>query len=385
IVGKFFYPFGITVAVAVLVSLFVSFTLDPMLSAVWRDRVLHGVHAGRSTILSASLVGGMTNAEIAQFRVYSEQFGTIFHRATTNPSGIAASVPLDRDTLLRVGIELSRAVTERSVRGAMPQSSAMLEFVLPFVAVSLVVAIAFTMWRAERLARARTRFAASVSHELRTPLTHILLNAETLHYGRERDAEDREATAGVIAREARRLVYLVENVLQFSKAEHDVLRLRSRPVRVDLVVTDLADRWIALVESAGASLEVAAHEAVWADADPDALQLVLTNLVDNALHHAPRSAIRVLVERDAQYANITVDDDGPGIPDAERNALLEPFKRSARAQVTHPTGAGIGLAVVVQLMNAMNGSMEMSSSPSNGLRVALRLPLARAASTEPAT
>ncbi len=348
----------------------------------WRERILHNLHAERSSILSSSLVGGVQNKDIARFRVYNREHGTVFERPTSARSGIEASVPLDRDSILFVGIELSQAVTERIVRGAMPRASLALEVALPFFAVLLVLAIALTMLRAERLANARTRFAASVSHELRTPLTHILLNAETLHYGRERDATDREVTAGIIAREARRLVYLVENVLHFAKAEHEVVHVRPRPVRIDLLVSELADNWCALVEDAGATLDVAAHEAVWALADPAGLQLVLTNLLDNALHHAPGSAIRVMVERQDHGVAITVDDEGPGISVNERSRLVQPFQRSVRANAQHPTGAGIGLAVVVQLMGAMNGTMRMENLPTGGLRVALHLPLAAAAVRE---
>ena len=351
----------------------------------WRDRILHNLHAERSSILPLSLVGFEQNKDIARFRVYSRLHGAVFERPTRERSDIEASVPLDHDSTLFVGIALSRAVTERIVRGAMPRTNLALEVALPFFAVLLVLAIALTVLRAERLARARTRFAASVSHELRTPLTHILLNAETLHYGRERDAADRESTAGVIAREARRLVYLVENVLQFSKAEYDVLRLHPRSVRIDLLVAELADNWCALVEDAGATLDVTAHHAVWALADPAGLQLVLTNLLDNALHYAPGSAIRVIVEGHRHDATISVDDEGPGIPVDERARLVQPFHRSRTASTQHPTGAGIGLGVVVQLMTAMNGTMHMENVPSRGLRVTLRLPIAIAALREVVT
>jgi signal transduction histidine kinase len=238
----------------------------------------------------------------------------------------------------------------------------------------LLLAITLTLRRARALVSQRSEFAAAVTHELRTPLTQILLNAETLQYRRVRSEQERETVLAAIVREARRLVYLLENVLHFSRAERQRLRLRTTPIRLDLLLADQLDELRTLVAESRTAVEVEAAEPVIAAVDSAALALVLTNLIVNVAHHAPGSPVRIAVRGNSAAAEILVDDQGPGIPVADRERMLLPFERLARSAAGHPGGSGIGLAVVRELMEAMGGQVWLEDAPGGGLRVRLVIP-----------
>ena len=105
--------------------------------------------------------------------------------------------------------------------------------------------------REEELARLRADFTSSVSHELRTPLTQILLYAETLELGRAAGEGERRRALGVIVQEARRLAHLVENILQFSRAERRMVRVRTEVRRLAPLLRETVDRFAPLAGARG--------------------------------------------------------------------------------------------------------------------------------------
>jgi two-component system sensor histidine kinase BaeS len=228
---------------------------------------------------------------------------------------------------------------------------------------------------AEGLERSKVleqQFLLSVSHDLRTPLTSIRGYAEAISDG----AADPQRSAEIIRSEARRLERLVADLL-------DLAKLRAKSFSLHLERLDL----VALAAVAGQGFAPDAAERdltihfvgagqLMVLADHDRLAQVAANLLENALKYA-RSSVTITTAVDGGSVMLAVDDDGPGIPDAD---LPHVFDRLyvARSQPTrHESSSGLGLAIVKELVEAMGGSVLAARSPSGGARLAMRLPIAR--------
>lgn len=255
---------------------------------------------------------------------------------------------------------------------------------LPYLGVLLALdtvilgAALWLIWRMIDLARLRSDFTSSVSHELRTPLTQILLYADMLRLDRARTPGERTRAIRIIAREGRRLLHLVENVLRFSRAERPGLALHTRPLEVRAVLTDVLDGFTPLAEAAGSVVELMEGADLTLRADEDALRRIVINLLDNAVKHGtPGTVVRVGVEPRGSMARITVDDRGPGIPEAFRSRIWEPFARVPHAGNGNgtATGSGIGLAIVRDLVRRHAGRYGVIPGPDGGSRFFVELPL----------
>lgn len=230
--------------------------------------------------------------------------------------------------------------------------------------------------RVEEATRARSMFVAVASHELRTPLTALQGFAELLATRRFPPEEVRRL-ADIIRREAERLARIVSDLLDLSRLERGLppsLRRAAVPVEPALRATAILFEGQARAHR----LDVACEAGLPAvDADPDALDRILRNLVSNAIKYSPPgSAVRLAAQaRSAAAVEISVADDGPGIPAAAQARLFEPYYRAPGAAVA-AAGSGIGLAIVKALVEAHGGAIEVESAPGRGTRLAFVLPVA---------
>jgi signal transduction histidine kinase len=245
-----------------------------------------------------------------------------------------------------------------------------------FLCTTIVIAAAAGSARRElALARARSDFIAGVSHELRMPLAQILLAGETLTMQRERDADERERLATSIVREAMRLIALVENVLFFSRSGAVAFTPTLEPIPVQSLFTDLAESVQLAVDDAGHRLEVDVAASLAVSADRQLVRQALVNLVDNALKYGRRGLrIRLSAEEAGPgRVRLYVDDEGPGIPAAERVRVFEAYERLARDQTSERTGSGLGLAIVRQIARRCGGDAWLDDAPSGGTRAVIEL------------
>ena len=220
----------------------------------------------------------------------------------------------------------------------------------------------------DRLAAARGRqraFVADAAHELRSPLTSMRTQLEVAqHLG-----EGGELATDLLA-DVTRLSTLVEDLLLLARAgsetNHPPVR-ESVDVRALLVAT--ANRY------AGARVPVSVVDgpAVYASANSEELRRVLANLVDNAVRHA-RSNVLLAVRTEDGGAALTVTDDGPGIPAAERERVFERFARLDDARDRDAGGTGLGLAIVRELLRRSDGLISLQDNPSGlGLAAVMHL------------
>jgi signal transduction histidine kinase len=237
-----------------------------------------------------------------------------------------------------------------------------------------VARLAQTMNRMlDRLQRAHARqrrFVADASHELRAPVAAIRQHAEVAlaHPDRSSTAE----LAGTVLAEGLRIQRLVEDLLLLAGADEHGLVPRRRQVDLDDLVFEEARR---LRQGGGLRVEVGAVSAARVEGDPGGLRRVLRNLGDNAARHASGRVSFALAERDGA-AVLAVDDDGPGIPPADRERVLERFVRLDDARARDAGGSGLGLAIAAELVAAHGGMISITASPLGGARVEVSLPRA---------
>lgn len=205
----------------------------------------------------------------------------------------------------------------------------------------------------------RTQMVAAIAHDLRTPLTRLRFRAEQADPDiRDRMAADIEQMDGMIAQ-----------ALAYVRGE----TVREERVRLDLgalaasVVHDLAEM--------GAPATVEAEPGVMGLAEPLNLRRAVGNLVENAVKFAGQARVRVLTQNG--QALIRVEDDGPGMPEADLEAVFEPFRRAEPSRSRETGGAGLGLAVARGIARAHGGDVVLANRPEGGLVAVLSLPPAR--------
>lgn len=225
--------------------------------------------------------------------------------------------------------------------------------------------------RLEASQRAQRQFVSDASHELRSPLATIRQHAEVARA--HPDVTDTAALAGVVLDEGARLQDLVESLLLLTRIDE---RGRDRDRSVDL--DDLVFAEASRARSApGTTVQVGVTGVAPARVrgDERLLGRVVRNLVDNAVRHADRSVTIALVP-DAGHALLTVEDDGHGVPEADRTRVFERFVRLDEGRARDAGGSGLGLAIVDAVVRAHDGTVSVSSGSSGGARFAVRLPLA---------
>ncbi|MGB9303629.1 MAG: ATP-binding protein, partial [Mycobacterium sp.] len=229
--------------------------------------------------------------------------------------------------------------------------------------------------RADALAeldRAKTAFLTNVSHEFRTPLTLLLGPLDDALYDAEPQTvlADRLGTAG---RNARRLLRLVDSLLDFSRIEAGRANARLLCTDVGALTSHIASSFTELCARAGLDLVLDCEPAL-ADLDPGMWETILLNLLSNAVKYTLRGSISVEVRSEAADCRITVRDTGVGIAATDLGRLFERFYRADNVSGRSVEGTGIGLSLVRGLVELQRGTVQIDSEPDRGTTVTIRLP-----------
>ena len=219
-------------------------------------------------------------------------------------------------------------------------------------------------------AQARQRqFVSDTSHELRSPIASIREQAEVAREHPDRVVAG--AMAASVLADALRLQALVEDLLLLARADEETIELRASPVDLDDLVFDEARQ---LRRPNGPRVDLSGVSAARVAGDEAALRRVVRNLLDNA-ERAASSRVGVSLAETHREAVLRVDDDGPGIPGADRVRIFERFVRLDEARGRDSGGVGLGLAIVQEVVGEHRGSVVVSDSPLGGARFEVRLPL----------
>lgn len=203
----------------------------------------------------------------------------------------------------------------------------------------------------------RTEMLAGVSHDLRTPLTRMKLQLEML--GDARGVED-------LKEDLREMEVMVEEFLAFARGEGTEEAVESNLDEiVATVARSAAKNGRDVVAKTDGDMKILIR--------PNAIRRCITNLVVNAVTHA--TAVEIGASRRGTLVEITVDDDGPGIPEEEREAVFKPFYRLDPSRNPGTGGTGLGLSIARDLARGSGGEVTLEDSPLGGLRATIKLPV----------
>jgi two-component system, OmpR family, osmolarity sensor histidine kinase EnvZ len=219
--------------------------------------------------------------------------------------------------------------------------------------------------RIERHVSQRTEMLAGVSHDLKTPLTRLKLTLAMMPEGEGNDAlNDIKSMRADIAE----MEHMLDDYLAFARGEGGE----------DASITDLSELVREVAAAAerthqGAQIRIAVPEHVPVSVRRAGLRRVLANLTDNALKHGSRAAMGLKLNE--HLVEITVEDDGPGIPEPQREEAFRPFHRLDEGRNLQTGGSGLGLAIARDIARAHGGDIVLDNSAMGGLRATVRLPV----------
>ncbi|HEX2042589.1 MAG TPA: ATP-binding protein [Acidimicrobiales bacterium] len=221
--------------------------------------------------------------------------------------------------------------------------------------------------RLERSQVRQRRFVSDASHELHSPVASIRQHAEVALAHPDRMTV--EGLAAPVLAEELRLERLVDDLLLLARLDEQTLPAQRRPVDLDDIVLEEARR---LRQTASVAVDTTAVSAARVAGDAASLRRVLRNVADNAARHC-RSRVAFALRQDAGEVVVEVDDDGPGIPLADRQRVFDRFVRLDDARARDGGGSGLGLAIVAEVVAAHGGAAAIVASPLGGARVRITL------------
>jgi signal transduction histidine kinase len=217
-------------------------------------------------------------------------------------------------------------------------------------------------------------FVANVSHELRTPLTSIQGYAQAIL---DDTAPDAKSAAGVIHGESERLGRLVEELLDLARLDTGQAPLDKKPVDLEEILAAIVERLKLKAAKKAVQLQNEVNFLPSLIGDGDRLAQVFTNLIDNALKHTLEGGrVQLTAEMSSGWVSVHVVDTGPGIPLEELSRIFERFYQLDKARSgSGPRGAGLGLAISREIIEAHGGNLQAESVVGQGSRFTVRLPI----------
>ena len=231
-------------------------------------------------------------------------------------------------------------------------------------------AVAEMTRRLEEVAQMKTDFVSVVSHELRTPLTSIIGSLDTV--ARPELTPETEAARNLLLtarRQAGRLQRLIEDLLIVSRLERNAVPIQLEPVRLLPFLTEV----VTTVQIADLTIDVQPTELA-VMADPDHLNRILLNVLENASKYAPGSPVEVVAQARGSNVDVAIIDHGSGIPADQRDRVFQRFTQIEGSATRTRGGTGLGLSIVRGLAEVMKGNVELLETPGGGATFSVTLP-----------
>jgi two-component system sensor histidine kinase VicK len=231
----------------------------------------------------------------------------------------------------------------------------------------------------EKLEWSRREFVANVSHELRTPLTTIKSYLEALEDGALEDPELAKRFVGVTRNESERMIRLVTDLLQLSRLDSKQAGLKKQMTEVSDMLEEVADRFSFQLQQRNISIGIRVDSTVGqVMLDRDQIDQVLDNLVSNSIKYTGdggKLVIGAKYSSDKQFVEISVEDNGIGIPRKDLGRIFERFYRVDKARSRNMGGTGLGLSIAREIVRAHGGAITLESELSQGTKVVFTLPV----------
>jgi signal transduction histidine kinase len=231
-----------------------------------------------------------------------------------------------------------------------------------------------TLRREVELEKQHRNFLSAITHELKSPLAAMHLSLETVLRGRADSTASMRFLENAL-QDTERLQSLVQKVLEVTRYGRGHGSLRLVRANVSSVVEEAVDIFARRATASGAQLEIDLEPGIWGTVDPEALAIVVSNLLENALKYggaAPR--VRVALELDDDTALLDIEDNGQGIPPDEEPFIFDRFYRAGDEMTRTSEGTGLGLYLVRQIVHAHHGAVTVASSGPSGSTFRVTLP-----------
>ncbi len=238
------------------------------------------------------------------------------------------------------------------------------------------VAVLRDMTEERRLDKLRKDFIANVSHELRTPIAMLQGYSEAIVDDIAATDEEKKELAKVIYDESLRMGRLVNDLLDLARMEAGHLTLHHEQVSLRPYIERIIHKFQGLAKEKGVRLLVDMNDELVVSFDPDRIEQVMTNLIDNALRHTDDGGeVRVIVAADEEVVRISVQDSGTGIPEEDLPFVFERFYKADKARTRGRSGTGLGLAIAKNIVEAHKGTITVHSKLGEGTTFTFALPL----------
>ena len=249
----------------------------------------------------------------------------------------------------------------------------------PMLLITLALSILFLMIMIQIIARNRQRdFIAHVSHELRTPVAKVKLFAETLRQDRAISEAKEDEYLDTILRESDHLSVLIDNTLNLARLDAGKLKIIKQTIDLSDWITKLIEKHRPGLVASGFEMQLNIEPDLPSlKSDPEALELALNNLIDNAVKYSTEhKEIQILVMKKGKTkVQISVSDQGVGIPAGKRKAIFKRFYRIKPKDREPIAGAGVGLSLVKEIMKRHSGKVWCEARDGGGSTFIMELPV----------
>ena len=222
--------------------------------------------------------------------------------------------------------------------------------------------------REHRLARQERNFLLATTHEFNSPIASVKLNLQTLAK-REVSLENKEKLIDGALSSTQRLELLVTNILMASRLDAGKLELLEENLELHEFFRHMESRYHSLAERADCSVQLEVDDSVTLHVDRNALETIIGNLIENAIKYAPSSDITIGYKVIQKGIRMFVRDNGPGIPEQEREAVFRKFYRPQNEETRSQKGSGLGLYLVKELIELHKGTVSIEPVTPSGVQI----------------
>jgi two-component system sensor histidine kinase SenX3 len=358
--------FGLIVGAAGTAAVVVAHRRGQHAVAVVSPGLPDGVEAVIDSLESAGVVIDSSN-NVIKASTGALAFGLVWNQALVHPELVELVDQVRRD-----GVPVSKELT--LARGPFGEAQVTLLVRVARIGTRLVLLLADDRTEAHRLDDVRRDFVANVSHELKTPIGAVSLLAEALASAAD-EPEEVKRFAKRLTQESERLAGITAEIIELSRLQAGDPLTSAERVRIDTVIAQAVDRNRVAAESHRISLVPSGKIRAEVFGDQQLLVTAVHNLISNAVQYSPdgsRVGVGVTVENGV--VEISVTDQGVGIPEDERDRVFERFFRVDTARSRNTGGSGLGLAIVKHVVQNHGGDVRVWSQQGRGSTFTIRLP-----------